>query len=78
IGFRGTVMTDLNNWANNLRGYPSDISQFMNNFPSYAHHGFLKAFTNFMLTPEMWNPLRDAMQKNAGLPVYIVGHSLGG
>ncbi|KAJ3111879.1 hypothetical protein HK100_002528 [Physocladia obscura] len=70
-------MEDLNNWYNNLQAYLTDFSEYMG-YHGYACKGFVKAFTNFMLNPDIWNPLRPAMANNAGLPVYFVGHSLGG
>eukprot|EP01129_Flabellula_baltica_P012080 TRINITY_DN539_c0_g2_i1.p1 TRINITY_DN539_c0_g2~~TRINITY_DN539_c0_g2_i1.p1 ORF type:complete len:305 (-),score=61.74 TRINITY_DN539_c0_g2_i1:45-959(-) len=73
IAWRGTVITDITNWANNFKFIPVP---YMNNNTMKVHTGFLKSYLG--VYPQFKNAVRKAQSICPTCQVKVTGHSLGG
>lgn len=73
-GFEGMLVLAFRGTQPNVQDVLTDIKADLDDAPhgGRAHRGFLEAFGYVQ------KEIQEALDKHAGLPVYITGHSLGG
>ena len=81
IAFRGTMLTEINDWATDLMAEPIDTSTINPPppylFPGSVHSGFYMSLAEIL--PEIETTLSALLNTlGAGTPIAITGHSKGG